>query len=38
MTKALAVGVVPFLPGGVLKCLGAAFIYRFLTVRGLLPV
>ncbi|MDR3073149.1 MAG: biotin transporter BioY, partial [Deltaproteobacteria bacterium] len=36
MTKALAVGVVPFLPGGVLKCLGAAFIYRFLTVRGLL--
>ena len=35
--KALAVGVVPFLPGAVLKCLGAAFIYRFLAARRLIP-
>lgn len=35
--KALAVGVIPFLPGAVLKCFGAAFIYRFLTVRRLIP-
>lgn len=35
--KALAVGVVPFLPGAVLKCLGAASIYRFLAVRRLIP-
>ncbi|MCC8193282.1 MAG: biotin transporter BioY [Deltaproteobacteria bacterium] len=35
--KALAVGVIPFLPGAVLKCIGAAFIYRFLAVRRLLP-
>jgi len=37
MGKALAVGVVPFLPGAVFKCLGAAFIYRFLAVRRLIP-
>ena len=36
--KALAVGVVPFLPGAVVKCLGAAFIYRFLATRRLLPL
>lgn len=35
--KALAVGVIPFLPGAVLKCFGAAFIYRFLAVRRLIP-
>lgn len=35
--KALAVGVVPFLPGGVIKCFAAAFIYRFLAARRLLP-
>ena len=35
--KALAVGVVPFLPGAAVKCLGAAFIYRFLAVRRLIP-
>ncbi len=37
MGKALAVGVIPFLPGAVLKCFGAAFIYRFLAVRRLIP-
>ena len=36
--KAVALGVVPFLPGAALKCLGAAAIYRFLAVRKLLPV
>lgn len=35
--KALAIGVVPFLPGAAVKCLGAAFIYRFLAVRRLIP-
>ncbi len=35
--KALAVGIIPFLPGAALKCLGAAFIYRFLAVRRLIP-
>lgn len=37
MGKALAVGVIPFLPGAALKCFGAAFIYRFLAVRRLIP-
>ena len=36
--KALAIGVIPFLPGAALKCLGATFIYRFLTARRLLPL
>lgn len=36
--KALGIGVVPFLPGAVLKCFGAVFIYRFLATRRLLPV
>jgi biotin transport system substrate-specific component len=36
--KALAVGVFPFLPGTMVKCVGAAFIYRFLAVRRLLPL
>lgn len=35
--KALAVGVIPFLPGAVLKCLAATFIYRFLAARRLIP-
>jgi biotin transport system substrate-specific component len=35
--KALAVGVIPFLPGAVLKCCSAAFIYRFLAARRLIP-
>lgn len=38
LIKAAAVGAVPFLPGAVVKCLGAAFIYRFLAVRRLIPV
>ena len=38
MSKALAIGVTPFLPGAVLKCLGATFIYRFLATRRLIPV
>lgn len=38
LSKAVAVGVVPFLPGAIVKCLGATFIYRFLTARGLIPV
>ncbi|CAK7008625.1 MAG: Biotin transporter BioY [Desulfovibrio sp.] len=36
--KALAVGTFPFLPGAVIKCVGAAFIYRFLATRRLIPV
>ena len=35
--KALAVGVIPFLPGAAAKCFGAVFIYRFLAVRRLIP-
>lgn len=38
MAKAVAVGVVPFLPGAAVKCLAAAFIYRFLAARRLIPV
>ena len=38
ISKAIAVGVVPFLPGAVIKCLAAAFIYRFLATRRLIPV
>lgn len=38
LMKAVYVGVVPFLPGAVVKCVGAAFIYRFLAVRRLIPV
>ncbi|MDL2210636.1 biotin transporter BioY [Desulfovibrio sp. OttesenSCG-928-O18] len=38
ISKAVAVGVVPFLPGAVVKCLGATFIYRFLAARRLIPV
>ncbi|MDR1578324.1 MAG: biotin transporter BioY [Deltaproteobacteria bacterium] len=34
--KALLVGVVPFLPGGLLKCLAAVSIYRFLAINKLL--
>lgn len=36
--KAMAVGVFPYLPGAIIKCAGAAFIYRFLAVRRLLPL
>lgn len=36
--KAFAVGVLPFLPGGAVKCLAAVFIYRFLAGRRLLPL
>lgn len=36
--KAFAAGVFPFLPGAALKCFAAAFIYRFLAARRLLPV
>ncbi len=35
--KALFVGAVPFIPGGVAKCLAAAAIYRLLAARKLLP-
>jgi biotin transport system substrate-specific component len=38
LTKAVALGVVPFLPGAVLKSLAAAGIYRFLALRRLAPV
>ncbi len=34
---ATSVAVLPFLPGAAVKCLGAAFIYRFLAVRRLIP-
>ena len=37
VTKAVAVGAVPFLPGGIAKCFAAAFIYRFLAARRLIP-
>lgn len=37
IVKAAAVGAIPFLPGAVVKCLAAAFIYRFLAVRRLIP-
>jgi biotin transport system substrate-specific component len=37
LEKALALGVIPFLPGGALKCLAAPAIYLFLEARGLLP-
>lgn len=36
--KALAVGLLPFLPGGLAKCLAAAAIYRFLLRQRLLPL
>jgi biotin transport system substrate-specific component len=36
--KALAAGVIPFLPGGLAKCLAAAAIYKFMTARKLLPL
>ena len=38
ISKALAVGVLPFLPGAAIKCFAAAFIYRFLATRKLLPL
>lgn len=38
MGKAVAAGVVPFLPGAAVKCAGAVFIYGFLSARRLLPL
>lgn len=38
MTKAFGVGMVPFLPGGLAKCVAAVAIYRFLAQRRLLPL
>ncbi len=38
LSKALAAGVAPFIPGGMAKCFAAAFIYRFLAGRRLLPL
>ncbi len=35
--KALALGALPFLPGGAAKCLAAAAVHRFLTARRLAP-
>jgi biotin transport system substrate-specific component len=37
LSRAIAVGVAPFLPGGALKCLAAAGVYRYLRSRRLLP-
>lgn len=37
LLRALQIGVVPFLPGAVLKCFCAASVYRFLAYRRLLP-
>lgn len=36
--KAFAVGVLPYLPGDICKCLAAVSIYRFLAARRLLPL
>lgn len=36
--RAIAIGVTPFLPGGLAKCLAAAGIYRFMARRRLLPI
>lgn len=36
--KALAMGLLPFLPGGLLKCVAAVAIYRFMAQRRLLPL
>lgn len=36
--KALAMGMIPFLPGGLAKCVAAAAIYRFMAQRKLLPL
>ncbi|MDR0440889.1 MAG: biotin transporter BioY [Candidatus Accumulibacter sp.] len=38
IAKAFAVGSLPFLPGALLKSAGAAFIYRFLVSRKLIPI
>lgn len=38
MNKALAVGMLPFLPGGLAKCVAATLIYRFMAQRRLLPL
>ncbi|MCL1915134.1 MAG: biotin transporter BioY [Desulfovibrionaceae bacterium] len=38
LEKALAVGVLPFLPGGAAKCLAAAAVYQFLVKQKLLPL
>lgn len=38
LSKAVAVGIVPFLPGAVVKCLAATAAYRFLVSRRLIPV
>ena len=35
--KACIVGILPFVPGGIVKCLAAAGTYRFLAARRLLP-
>lgn len=35
--KSFAVGMLPFIPGGLVKCVAATAIYRFLAQRGLLP-
>lgn len=36
--KALAMGLLPFMPGGLVKCLAATAIYRFMAQRRLLPL
>ncbi len=38
LAKAMAAGVTPFLPGGILKCLAASAVYRFLASHRLLPL
>lgn len=38
MAKALAIGMIPFLPGGLVKCVAAVAVYRFLAQRRLLPL
>lgn len=38
LPKAFAVGVLPYLPGALFKCLAAVSIYRFLATRRLLPL
>lgn len=36
--KALATGALPFIPGGLAKCLAATAIYKFMAERRLLPL
>lgn len=38
MGKALGIGMLPFLPGGLVKCVAASAIYRFMAQRRLLPL